>query len=222
MRLREGRLDEAREALERIAERKETPRHLRDRAVEELADLALGAGRGEEAARRYRDLMTRTADEDQLRQLEVKIAAAEDARLRPAVLALLVGTPQRGPDRTMAMEQLGALTASAPDEGIAWYLLARQYLNAGQYDDAAARLDRALGATLRVARVRLEAERLRLVIACATGDREGAARAFTRYAAHEEVSLARREAARSLLERCSGSPAPAPLEYDAGASPGGR
>jgi len=235
-RMREGKIEEARRALERIAERAEAPRHVRDRAVEQLADLALAAGRGDEAARRYRELAARTVDEDRLRQLDIKIAAAGDEILRPAVVALLVGTPQRGADRTMALERLGALTAAAPDDGLAWYLLARQYVNAGQYDDAAARLERALGATPRIARVRVEAERLRVVVACAAGDRDGAARAFARYAARPDVSVARRDAARSLVERCAGaapavaiaprggggSPPPAAVEYDAGAAPGGR
>jgi tetratricopeptide (TPR) repeat protein len=216
-RLREGKIDEGARALTEIAEGKDVPRHVRDRAVEELADLALYQGRGEEAERRYRDLMSRTVDDDALRQLEVKIAAATDARLRPALVALLVGSPQRGPDRTMGLELLGGLAVSAPDEGLPSYLLARQYFNAAQYEDAAARLDRALAGTLRIPRVRIEAERLRLVVACALGDRDGARRLLAGYAAHPEVSFARREAARSLVERCTGgaagSPAASAPEY---------
>ncbi|MFT3772318.1 MAG: tetratricopeptide repeat protein [Minicystis sp.] len=215
-RLREGKVDEGREALARIADDKDVPRHVRDRAVEELADLSLIVGRGEDAAARYRDLMSRTADEDQLRQLEVKIAAASDERLRPALVALLVGTPGpgggaaggpiRGPDRSMALELLGGLTVSAPEEGLVWYLLARQYANGGQYEEAAPRLDRALAGTIRIPRARVEAERLRLVVACALGDGAGAAQMLARYTAHPEVSEARRDAARALVERCGGAP----------------
>jgi tetratricopeptide (TPR) repeat protein len=215
-RIRDGHLDEGKAALEQIAEAKETPRHVRDRAVEELGDLALATGRGDEAVQRYRELMARTIDEDQLRNLEVKIAAATDDRLRPALVALLVGTPARGPDRTLALELLGGLEAALPDEGLPPYLLARQYANAGQYEDAAARLDRALGAAIHIARVRVEAERLRLVTACALGDHDGAVRWLTRYAAHPEVSTARREGARSLVERCTGAAIP-----DVAPTPGG-
>ena len=206
-RLHGGEVEEGRRAIEAIAERHEAPRHLRDRALEELADLALGAGRGEEAARRYRERASRVLDQDHLRTLDVKIEAATDPRLRPAVVALLVGTIDRGPDRSLSMELLGALTAIAPEDGTAFYLLGRQYLNASQYEDAAARLDRALLGTIRAPRVRIEAERLRLVAACALGDREGAARLLAMYAAHPEVSVARRMAARALVDRCAAAPA---------------
>jgi hypothetical protein len=183
--------------------------------------------------------MSRTTDDDALRQLEVKIAAATDARLRPALLALLVGTTARGPDRSMALELLGGLTVAAPDEGLPWYLLGRQYVNAGQFEDAVPRLDRALATELRIPRARVEAERLRLVSACALGDAAGAARLLTRYAAHPEVGEARREAARALVERCTeafpspdgavvtppaegGSPAPGGAGYDGGPPAPGR
>lgn len=227
-RVRQGRVDEGARALEQLASSPSVAPHVRDRATEEIADLALAADRTDEAARRYRELMARTLDEDQLRTLSVKVTAAEDARVRPAVVALLVGGPARGPDRSLALELLGALSAEAPEDGLPSYLLARQYLNAAQYDDVAVRLDRALAATLRAPRVRIEAERLRLVAACALGDRAGAARFYARYAAHPEVSEARRDAARSLLERCAGAAPPlaAPdpggaavspaAEYDAG------
>lgn len=227
--MREGKIEEGRAALERLAGSMEVARHVRDRAAEELADLALSVGDEAEAARRYRDLQTRTEDEDQLRNLDVKIAAAEDPVLRPAVVALLVGTPQRGPDRTMALALLGALTTDAREAGMAAYLLARQYVNAGQYDDAAAQLDRALGAGISVPRVRVEAERLRLVAACALADAAGAARAFAVYAANAEVNASRRGGARALLDRCAGeappiaaagaepSPADHAVGYDAGA-----
>ncbi|APR75365.1 Hypothetical protein A7982_00711 [Minicystis rosea] len=210
-RLRDGKVEEGREALARLADGKDVPRHVRDRAVEELADLAMLSGRGDEAIARYRDLMSRTTDEDQLRQYEVKITAAADARLRPALAALLVGTIEpgsqpavpRGPDRSMALELLGGITVSAPEEGLPWYLLARQYANAGQYEDAAPRLDRALSGNIASARVRVEAERLRLLVACALGDGAGAAQMLARYVAHAEVSDARRDAARALVERCT-------------------
>jgi tetratricopeptide (TPR) repeat protein len=232
--IREGKIDEGTRALERLAETPTVARHVRDRVAEELADQALATGRVDEAARRYRELMARTLDEDQLRTLDVKLTACGDPRVRPAITALLVGTPARGPDRTLALELLGALSAAAPEDGLPSYLMARQYLNAAQYDEAAVRLDRALAATIRVPRVRLEAERLRLVDACALGDREGAARAYARYAAHPEIGEARRDAARSLVERCTGAPpppiapapheapSPRPEEYDGGASAPGK
>jgi tetratricopeptide (TPR) repeat protein len=220
-RIRQGRVDEGAAALDAIAANQDVPRHVRDRALDERADLALGLDRGEEAVKLYRELMSRTVDDDALRNFEVKIAAAEDPRLRPALVALLVGIPARGTDRTLALELLGALTAKVPEEGLPHYLLARQFFNAGQYEDAIPRLDRALAGALRIARVRVESERLRLVSACALGDRRLAAEAFGRYAAYREISEARRDAARSLVERCTGSPAPPVPGYDGRGPSGG-
>ena len=51
-------------------------------------------------------------------------------------------------------------------------------------------------------------ERLRMLIACATGDTAGAARFFAVYAAHPELGAARRGAARALVERCTGHEPP--------------
>jgi hypothetical protein len=82
-------------------------------------------------------------------------------------------------------------------------------MNAGEYEEAGERLDRALaaaGSAGGIPRVRVEAERLRFVVACATGDRAGAPGFFARYAAdaaRAEVGEGRREAARELLERCT-------------------
>jgi tetratricopeptide (TPR) repeat protein len=211
-RLREGRAEEAEGALARLSKDTAVPRHIRDRALEDLADLALLDGHGGEAATQYRELMTRTLDEDALRNFEVKIAAADDEGLRAAVVALLIGQRTRGPDRSMAMELLGQVAAaplsrdpSANDQGLAFYLLGRQYLNAGQYDEAEKRIDRALALPIPSARVRLEAVRLRMLIACATGDAASASRFFAEYAAHPGLSASRRGAARVLVERCTGS-----------------
>ena len=205
-RVRSGDLEGGTRALSQIAESKDAARHVRDRVKEQLADLALAAGRADEAARAYRDRATQVVDEDHLRTLDVKIEACSDDKLSPAVVALLIGKPDRGPDRSMAMELLGGLAASAPGEGLPLYLLGRQHVNAGHYDDGAARLDRALAANIRSPRVRMEAERLRMVAACALGDRAGAGRFYALYAAHPELPAERRGAARALVERCTGSP----------------
>jgi tetratricopeptide (TPR) repeat protein len=216
-RIKDGAIAEGRAELERLVASAAVPRHLRDRALEELADLALAAGEGEAAAARYRELQSRTVDEDVLRTLDVKIAAAGDERARPAVVALLVGTGGRPPDRAAAMELLRDwAVAPAQDggaaDGLSWYLLGRQHFTAGQLDEARIRLDRALAASIRMGRVRTEAERLRMVIACALGDGAGAARFYAMYAAHPEIGEARREGARALLGRC----------YDGGSAGPGR
>jgi hypothetical protein len=104
-----------------------------------------------------------------------------------------------------AAELLGAWAAGAPGEGLPVYLLARRYVGEGRFEEAASRLEQALAGELGIPRVRTEAERLRMIVACGLGDRATAAQAFTRYSARG-VSAARLEAARWLLERCGGRP----------------
>src|SRR5262249_3664792 len=157
-RMREGREAEAVAMLERLANDKAVARHVRDRAVEDLADLTLLDGKGAAAAAIYREIQAHTNDEDALRTLAVKIAAAGDARLRPAVTALLIGSRTRGPDRALSLELLREVGVTAPEgegDGLVWYLMGRQYAN-GPYEEAAARLDRALALPIRLPRVRIE------------------------------------------------------------------
>jgi hypothetical protein len=195
--------EDAASELSRIAADEAAPRHVRDRALEALADAALSAGDGERAASLYRDVASRALDEDRLRTLDVKIASATDARARDAVVELLIGRGGREPDRVRAAELLGAWAAAVPGDGLPVYLLARRYVGEGRFEEAAPRLDQALAGELDIPRVRTEAERLRMIVACGVGDRAVAAEAFTRYSARG-VSAARIEAAKRLLERCGG------------------
>src|SRR5262249_33431808 len=123
---------------------------------------------------------------------------------RPAILALLIGPQGRGPDKVQAAELLGAWGAAAPDQGLPQYLLARHYMNAGDFEQAADRLDRARGRSPENPRAQAEAERLRLVVACALGDPQTAIESHAAYTASTLVPPARRAAATSLLERCTG------------------
>ncbi|WP_437594882.1 hypothetical protein [Sorangium sp. So ce1000] len=202
--------------LEAIAGDGSIPRHVRDRAAERLGDVALAAGDRERAASWYSEVAGRLVDEDRLRTLDVKIAAANDERARAAIVELLIGTRGGAPDRLRAAELLGAWAAQSPGDGLPNYLLGRQYLGDGRFDEAADRLDRALAAHLPVQRVWIEAERLRLVVACGVEDVQTARRMFAQYAAHDgaagtgpAVSEERRDAAQRLLERCAGA-APRP------------
>lgn len=191
--------------LQKLAGNEEIPRHVRDKALEEMADAALAAGDGERAAGWYREVASRAVDEDKLRTLDVKIAAAGDERVRPAIVEQLIGTGGRGPDPVRAAELLGAWAATSPTDGLPMYLLARRYLGDGRFAEAAERLDRALAAEIALPRVRTEAERLRLVAACGLGDRGTAERMLAAYTARG-VSEARRDTARRLLERCGAVP----------------
>jgi tetratricopeptide (TPR) repeat protein len=211
--VRTGRPVEGKTELETVLAEERFPRHVRDRALEELGDLALAEGDSERAIVHYREVMSRTVDEDQLRTLEVKIEGARAPEARPAILALLVGEKGRGPDKVRAAELLGAWGATSRDDGLPDYLLARHYAGAGDYERAAARLDTALGRRLAIRRVAAEAERLRLVAACALGDAGTAERMLAAYAGRPEVGAARRDAALGLYARCTGAKPPpiAPL-----------
>jgi tetratricopeptide (TPR) repeat protein len=202
--LRSGAVAEGKEALHRLADDTSAPRVSRDRALEDSLDLALAEGDAERAAGGYTELLTRTVDEDQLRNLELKRASAKDERARRALVKLLIGGPGRVPNRLLAIEELRAWVDTPPVDGTPLYLLGRQFFGEGQLEEARDRLEGALAAPIVVPRVRIEAERLRLLVACNLGERDAARRAFEAYAAHPEVSSARREGARSLLERCFG------------------
>jgi tetratricopeptide (TPR) repeat protein len=208
-----GREDEGRRELAAIADDAKVGRHVRDRALEDLGDVALGEGRGDEASARYAEVLSRTLDEDARRTLQIKMEAARDEKIRPGIVALLLGSRGRGPDRAMAMELLREEALDENADGLVWYLLARQYANAAEFEEADRRLDRALSGSIRLARVRVEAERLRTLGACALGDRAAALRFFALYAAHAEVSEARRGAARAMVARCTGA-APGDPAYD--------
>ena len=192
--------------LEAIAADASIPRHVRDRALEELADARLADGDGPRAVALYKEIVSRLVDEDRLRTLDVKIASAGEERARAAVVELLIGSRPPGPDQVRAAELLGAWAALAPEDGLPSYLLARRSFGDGRFEDAAARLDRALAGEIPIARVRAEAARLRLVVACGLGDPRTAERMFRLYAAGG-VSAARLDAARSLLLRCGGAEA---------------
>ncbi len=195
---------EGRRLLLALADDASIARASRDRALEDLADLDLSLGDAAGAAARYRAIAPRINDEDRLRTLEIKIFACEEPAARPAIVALLLGKPGKGPDRSLATELITRWAERDPRDGTPLYLLGRTLYNAGSYEDARDRIDRALAGKIQIERVRVEAERLRLVIACALGERAAAERALAAFSAHPGVTRARREAHASLFDRSFG------------------
>jgi len=191
--------------LEKIASTDAVPRHMRDHALEALADLDLVAGRGRDAVRRYEEIASRLVDEGHLRTLEVKSYAATNEDARPAIIALLLWKGERLPDRATANDLLGAWGQRSLEDGLPHYLLGRYYGGQGDYERATARLDTALERKQPIVRVTIEAERLQIIAACARTDSEAAHSWYARYVLHSEVPKARKQAMFRLVTRCTGT-----------------
>lgn len=169
--------------------------------VEAIGDLDLEQGRVDSADKRYDQVARDVLDEDHLRSLEVK-RTPENALARRAIIALLVGPPRLGTDWGVAAALLGRWSASDPHDGTADYLLGRNFYTQGRWSAGAAHLDEAVRRTIDDPRVRREALRMRLVVACARGQVEVALRAYQRWLAEPGVSVARRRGTARMAERC--------------------
>jgi tetratricopeptide (TPR) repeat protein len=201
--LRAGQEAEARGRLGRVATDASLRLLDRAKAREMLADLDFYHGRTEASTRVYRELSAMTIDRDRLRQLELKASVGGDPPAARAVRALLVGDLELGPNWGVAAALLGAWAEARPEEGTAEYLLGRNLFQQGRWRDAAGYLDRALGRSLPLGSVELEALRLRLVVACAEADRKAAREAHRRLVARPGLSPALRQEVAGLERRCA-------------------
>lgn len=188
-------------ALAAIVADESLPRQFRDQALQARADLALSAGSVEEAAALYEELVPRTLDEAKLRTLHVKLAAARDPVLRPALSALLIDR-EADPQRVHAYALLGELRSQRPDDGLAWYLIGRARYEAGDWAGASEDLEAALTRRLEIPRVELEALRLAVLSACSAGAPGRARLRLEAYLAHPDARPARKDTLRRLVHRC--------------------
>lgn len=177
------------------------PRQFRDQALQSRADLALSVGKVEEAAALYEELLPRTLDEARLRTLHVKLAAARDPELRPAISALLIDR-EADPQRAHAYALLGELRSRRPEDGLAWYLVGRARYDAGDWAGASEELEGALARRLEIPRVQLEALRLAVLSACSAGDPGRARLRLEAYLEHPDARPARKDTLRRLVTRC--------------------
>jgi tetratricopeptide (TPR) repeat protein len=174
---------------------------LRATGTEAIADLELALGQSAQARTRYLEIAKQEVDEDRLRALEVK-ADASQPLAREAIVALLIGDPRLGRDFSIAAARLARWSSERPDEGEPDYLLGKNFYQQGRYEEAAARLDRALGRTIRLPRLRSEALRTRITVACALADLPTAKRLLGQWQAEPGSRPAQRQAMARFAEHC--------------------
>ena len=198
---RAGREREAAQELRGLATSALLPEAARAMAAEKVGDLALRAGDVDQARHWYDNASGRVFHEDRLRTLELKRHYAADPVGRAALVSLLVGADEKGPNGVEAMDRIGEWRAGAKGDGVPAYLAGRQLANAHRWKRAAETLDDALAAPL-LPRVLAEALRLRIRVACMAGDGPKARELGPRFAASEVVSPARKRWVEALVARC--------------------
>lgn len=172
-------------------------------AREAVANTEYLAGHRERARQLYGELLTKVADEDHLRNLDVKrLATTATGEERLALEALLLGTFKDPPNWDSAAPRLGSWREGEPTRGLPSYLIAKNLFNRSFLDKSASYLDEALDRELRLERVAREAHRLRVIVGCARLERGVVAQQLRQYlqvpgtTAHQKFSLM------SIAERC--------------------
>ncbi|MCP4197351.1 MAG: hypothetical protein GY762_09385 [Proteobacteria bacterium] len=117
----------------------------KDAVQEVLADNDVTAARFQEAKRSYADLALTAPNENRRRTLEVKthLADLEDNSLRPLFQVLARRPAPHGAWQIAAALTISAAAYSHPDDPLFAYLLARQYFNARDYNNAIRWLEKA-------------------------------------------------------------------------------
>ncbi|MBN2191920.1 MAG: hypothetical protein JW751_03820 [Polyangiaceae bacterium] len=200
--LREGDAAAAAALLEGAAEDPGLGAFERGAARERRGDLHLLAGEVARARAAFDAAAESVIDSGRLRALELKRTLAEDPEARAALVELLVGARDRGPDFALAAARLGEWAGQRPDDGTPLYLLAKNLYGRGRFTEAADYLDRALTRSLLLPSLREEAWRVRLLAACAIEDLPAARRAYAAYTGLLTPSEARRAGTYAVARRC--------------------
>ncbi len=174
-------------------------------AQEARADILLRGGKVAEARALYAEIAGAFVDEDRLRQLEVK-AAAELGIAQEATVNLLIGTGEQGASWDVAAVKLGQWLEKGPNDGLPAFLLGKNLYHRGYPEAAAAYLDQALSREIKLPRVRKEALRVRLFMACAKGDRLRARALYAELAARNDLTSAQRESLARFAVRSGVAP----------------
>jgi formylglycine-generating enzyme required for sulfatase activity len=184
---------------------KDVPKPQAAHALETGADIELGRGHNVEARALYTSALELVFDEDRRRTLEVKRLASEGTA-RDAIIALLVGGKDDPPGWDVAAPLLQAWLDTHATDDIAPYLIGRNLLLAGRYSEAVPYLDRSLSFMPRLASVRREALRLRLIAGCALGSDPQRGLLVERALTDTALPMARRIGLLRVAERCPGLP----------------
>jgi hypothetical protein len=170
-------------------------------AREAEADVELRAGHSDDARRDYDAVAQIVGDEDHLRTLDVKRSPENEVQRR-AIVDLLIGDPVLGASFEEAAPRLSDWATAEPNNGLPRYLLGKNLFGRGRFAEAAEYLDAALARQLSLPRVKREAWRTRLTLACAVGDADAESRALRALRADEGLSPARRATLERLAQRC--------------------
>jgi tetratricopeptide (TPR) repeat protein len=170
-------------------------------AREARGDVELRAGHIADARTDYDAVAAIVADEDRLRTLDVK-RSPDNEQQRRAVVDLLIGDPILGAAFEEAAPRLADWASAEPDNGLPRYLLGKNLFGRGRFSEAAEYLDAALARQLNLPRVKREAWRTRLILACAVGDAPAETRALHALRSDPGLSPARRATVERLAQRC--------------------
>jgi tetratricopeptide (TPR) repeat protein len=187
-----------------ISEDGSLPSPLRQRALEKIADLRLASGHPEAARPLYEQLLNETADIDRRRSLGIKLAAKTQTELEAVKALLLPGDSEMAWD--LAVRSLLQWSKEEPDDGLADYLLGRNFWQRGRETAAVEHLDRALDRGIQPHAAMAEALRLRAIAACALGDKARAEDLAERLSQEPSLPTPRRVGLLRIVERCAGRP----------------
>jgi len=171
-------------------------------ALEGEGDVELRRGDTVAAREDYDAVAAIVADEDRLRTLDVKRSPQTELQRR-AIVDLLLGDPVLGASFEVAAPRLAQWRAVEPQNGLPVYLLGKNLFGRGRFSEAAEYLDQALASEIALPRVKREAWRTRLIVACALSDAAAKARALAALRSDGGLSPARRATIERLAQRCT-------------------
>ncbi|HEY5957945.1 MAG TPA: SUMF1/EgtB/PvdO family nonheme iron enzyme, partial [Polyangiaceae bacterium] len=194
--------DRATRAYAAIFDDANLPSVIRQRALEKQADLFLRKGRSELARPIYERLLTETFDAERHRSLEIRLHAKNPVEI-DAVRELFLGRDGE-PSWDVAVQELLRWSEANPSDGVADYLLGRNFWQRGQESIAVEHLDTALQRGIDIPIVHAEASRLRTIAACALGDRGRAVAGADQLLGEPALRTPRRVGLLRVVERCAG------------------